>query len=187
MMRCYLISSLIYISTIPPFPVDRQVSAKPPACQASKTKVLPVLLTVDGHGKDSVVVELFQQAFSANGVRLISEDEMQRRISHERRVITKRLRKQMRDNPEDDLRRAIAQEMVYVTNKLTISIVLETNGDSLKITEVNWSNIPLPVNDYKRNIYTGRVNNIGKKDLPTSLKESIYHITGLILSSRQLE
>lgn len=187
MKRCYLIPSLIYISTVLLFPVGRQVFAKPPAFQANKIKVLPVLLTVDGHGKDSVVVELFQQAFSANGVRLISEDEMQRQISHERRIITKRLMKQMPDNPEGDLRRAIAQEMVYVTNKLTILIVLETNGDSLKITEVNWSNIPLPVNDYKRNIYTGRVNNIGMKDLPPSLKESIYHITGLILSSRQLE
>jgi hypothetical protein len=165
------------------------------ACSSSKKMVLPVAvkkfyiqpvyLRVGGIERDTSLRNLFEEAFTKHGVKLITPDEMKLRNETEaRRVAAIVFTKDAKYTDAQEIVRAMAKEHKYVSNMLSVTLVIRNKDDSLMIYKASFSNTPFPP-DFGRPIVPVK-REINLTNLSYSVRENIFSIVDSILYSKEL-
>jgi hypothetical protein len=173
-------STVVYYFCSPPHESGQTPSSK-------KISVLPIQLSINGAGKDTLIQHYFKEAFARYKIELISPEEAKLRMEDEaKRAASKVFTKGANFNGTDDMIRKIGQEHRYVLNRLSITLEIQPKDDSLFIFKAGWSNIPFPPNIAQPSSGT-RFRNIDLTNLSYSIKENVKSIVDSILYSKELK
>jgi hypothetical protein len=158
-------------------------TAQPPPVKKFYTQ--PVNLTVSGIERDTSLLHLFEEAFAKHGVKLIDREEMKLRNETEvRRVGEIVFTRDAKYTDGQDILKAMGMEHKYVSNMLSVRLVIQDKNDSLMIYKASFTNIPFPPN-FSRPIAPAK-REINLSNLSYSVRENIFSIVDSILYSKEL-
>ena len=148
---------------------------------------MPINLNISGAENDTLIQQLFKDAFARYKIELISHEEVMLRIESEgRRVGQKVFTKGADFKNVEEIQAAMAKEFRYVFNRLSIQLELQSKDDSRFILKAGWNNTPFPP-DFSRPPSAPKYRNIDLTNLSYSIKENVKSIVDSILYSKELK